>query len=175
MNVYEVVIAKARLDLPSPSLPCYAALMLPDASPPVRARLRILGAVQGVGFRPCVFRLATQLGLMGWVNNSAQGVTVEVEGDKERVKEFILRLESEKPPRSFIQSMETSWLTAAGYHEFAIRKSDAGGAKTALVLPDIATCPECLAEIFDAVVFFLRAITTSSPRAILTNSAMPVA
>ena len=123
--------------------------MILKDNPPIRARLRILGAVQGVGFRPCVFRLATELGLAGWVNNSAQGVTVEIEGERAQVEEFVLRLESEKPPRSFIQSLETSWLAAAGYSGFAIRESDPGGAKTALVLPDIATCPECIAEIFD--------------------------
>ena len=123
--------------------------MLSRASLPIRARLRILGAVQGVGFRPCVFRLATELELTGWVNNSAQGVTVEVEGERTRVEKFILRLEAEKPPLSFIQRLETSWLAAAGYNEFTIRESDSGGAKTALVLPDIATCPDCMAEIFD--------------------------
>ena len=127
----------------------FHSVKLAGTSLPVCARLRILGAVQGVGFRPCVYRLATELGLAGWVNNSAQGVTVEVEGERARVEEFILRLESEKPPRSSIQSMETSWLAAAGYREFAIRESDTGGAKRALVLPDIATCPDCLAEIFD--------------------------
>ena len=116
---------------------------------PIRARLQILGAVQGVGFRPCVFRLAMDLGLAGWVNNSAQGLTIEVEGERDRVQEFILRLGTDKPPRSFIQSTETSWLAAAGYRDFSIRESYQGGMKTALVLPDIATCPECLSEIFD--------------------------
>ena len=90
-----------------------------------------------MGFRPCVFRLATELGLTGWVNNSPQGVTVEVEGSVAR-KKFILRLEPEKPPLSFIRSLETSWLAPAGYSEFTIRESDSAGAKPALVLPDIA-------------------------------------
>jgi len=116
---------------------------------PVRARLTIRGAVQGVGFRPAVFRLATGLGLAGWVNNSAQGVSVEVEGRRAEVRQFILRLEKEKPPRSFIQSLETSWLEPAGYSAFEIRASDPSGARTALVLPDIATCPDCLRELFD--------------------------
>ena len=115
----------------------------------MRARLTILGAVQGVGFRPTVFRLATELGLAGWVNNSAQGVSVELEGAHAAVLAFILRIEKEKPPRSFIQSFETTWLAPAGYREFEIRASEPGGAKTALVLPDTATCPDCLREIFD--------------------------
>ena len=114
-----------------------------------RARLTILGAVQGVGFRPSVYRLAKELKLAGWVNNSSQGVKVEVEGMPASVETFLVRLEREKPPRAFIQSLETTWLAPAGYREFEIRASDTGGAKSAFVLPDIATCPECLREIFD--------------------------
>ena len=116
---------------------------------PRRARLAIRGAVQGVGFRPFIYRLATELGLAGWVNNSPQGVFVEVEGARACVEEFVTRIEAEKPPRSFVQSLETSWLDAAGYTGFEIRPSSASGAKTALVLPDIATCGDCLREIFD--------------------------
>ncbi|HEY5480059.1 MAG TPA: carbamoyltransferase HypF [Verrucomicrobiae bacterium] len=116
------------------------------------ARLRIVvrGAVQGVGFRPFVYRLATGAGLNGWVNNSAQGVFIEVEGLQADLEAFLLRLEVEKPPRSSIQSLEASWLDSVGYVGFEIRQSDTGGAKTALVLPDIATCPDCLGEIFDS-------------------------
>ena len=65
------------------------------------------------------------------------------------LEKFLLRLETEKPPRSFIQSLESSWLDATGYKNFEIRESETGGDKTALVLPDIATCPDCLREIFD--------------------------
>jgi hydrogenase maturation protein HypF len=114
-----------------------------------RARLTIRGAVQGVGFRPGVFRLAKELGLAGWVNNSCQGVFIELEGSRPQIQTFILRIEKEKPPRSFIQSFETSWLDPVGFRDFVIRQSDPGGAKTALVLPDIATCSECAREIFD--------------------------
>ena len=114
-----------------------------------RLKLTVRGAVQGVGFRPFIYRLATSAGLTGWVNNSAQGVFIEVEGPHAALQTFLLRLESEKPPRSSIQSLEASWLDPVGYAAFEIRPSEAGGAKTALVLPDIATCPDCLAEIFD--------------------------
>ncbi len=114
-----------------------------------RLKLCVRGAVQGVGFRPFVFRLANELNLSGWVNNSPQGVFIEVEGDRISLEQFLLRLETEKPPRSFIQSLESCWLDACGYNEFEIRESDAGGDKTALVLPDIATCPDCVREIFD--------------------------
>ncbi|MCS6862116.1 MAG: carbamoyltransferase HypF, partial [Abditibacteriales bacterium] len=114
-----------------------------------RLRVTIRGAVQGVGFRPFVYRLATGLGLVGWVNNSSQGVFIEVEGRRPLLEQFLLRLEREKPPRAFIQSLESSFLDPVGFTTFEIHHSDASGEKTALVLPDIATCADCLREIFD--------------------------
>jgi hydrogenase maturation protein HypF len=119
------------------------------ASQCARLKLTVRGAVQGVGFRPFVHRLATGLGLAGWVNNSPQGVFIEVEGPGAELVKFLLHLETEKPARCFIQSLEASWLDAIGFKNFEIRPSETGGDKTALVLPDIATCPDCLREIFD--------------------------
>lgn len=116
---------------------------------PARARLTILGAVQGVGFRPFLYRLATGLGLRGWVSNFPGGVFVEVEGNRDVVERFIVRIDGEKPPRSFIQGMETLWMIPAGFEKFEIRGSTTVGSKTALILPDIATCDECVREIFD--------------------------
>ncbi len=118
---------------------------------PDRTRLKacVRGAVQGVGFRPFVYRLATGLGLAGWVNNSPQGVFIQVEGPRAALEQFLLRLEAERPPRSFIQSLEATWLDAVGYSGFEIRESQTDGGKTVVVLPDIATCPDCLREIFD--------------------------
>ena len=114
-----------------------------------RLKITVRGAVQGVGFRPFVFRLAEELKLTGWVNNSPQGVFIEVEGSRAALEIFICRLEAEKPPRSFIQSMESTWLDAVGYGKFEIRASETSGDKSALILPDIATCPDCLREILD--------------------------
>jgi hydrogenase maturation protein HypF len=114
-----------------------------------RLRVAIRGAVQGVGFRPFIYRLATGMRLAGWVNNSAQGVLIEAEGRREQLRQFLLRIEAEKPPRSFIQSLESALLDPAGYTGFEVRHSDESGVKTAFVLPDIATCPDCRAEIFD--------------------------
>jgi len=114
-----------------------------------RLRLTICGAVQGMGFRPFVHRLAGNMELPGWIQNSPQGVTIEVEGKRERLNEFLLRLTAEKPAHSLLQGMEPVWLPPAGYDGFEIRASAGGGAKTSLMLPDIATCPECLAELFD--------------------------
>jgi len=112
-------------------------------------KLFISGAVQGVGFRPFVHRLATNLDLAGWVGNCPQGVTIEVEGQSESLEKFLRFLEAEKPPRSSIQSLEKQWLEPAGYVDFTIRASECSGPKTAVVLPDLATCADCLQEIFD--------------------------
>src|SRR5471030_541792 len=95
-----------------------------------RARAVIRGAVQGVGFRPFVYRLAKELDLTGWVSNSAQGVFLEVEGAGAALRQFLTRLEREKPPRAIIQSLEFSFLDAAGYRDFTIRDSEEKGAKT---------------------------------------------
>ena len=98
--------------------------------------------MQGVGFRPFVYRLANELGVNGWVLNSAHGVFVEIEGDGDSVRQFLLRLEKEKPPRAVIQSLEFVMLDPSGYTSFEIRLSEETGPKTALILPDIATCPD---------------------------------
>jgi hydrogenase maturation protein HypF len=120
-----------------------------QALPTARLKMTVGGAVQGVGFRPFVHRLATGLGLAGWVHNSCQGVALEVEGPRPEVESFLLRLEAERPPCSFIQSLEAAWLDPVGYKKFEITASEAGGERTALVLPDIAPCPDCVREIFD--------------------------
>lgn len=114
-----------------------------------RVKIIIRGAVQGVGFRPFVYRLAKDLGLKGWVFNSSSGVFVEAEADKCRLDEFVLRIQNEKPPRSFIQSFEFSYLDPVGFDKFEIRKSDDEGSRTVLMLPDISTCDECKHDIFD--------------------------
>lgn len=114
-----------------------------------RVRVKLRGAVQGVGFRPFIYRLATGLGLAGFVGNSSQGVLIEVEGSRSQLDGFLAAIEREKPPRAFIQGLESSFLDPVGFSGFEIRASDETGAKTALVIPDIAVCPECIEEVFD--------------------------
>jgi hydrogenase maturation protein HypF len=114
-----------------------------------RIKIKIQGAVQGVGFRPFIYRLAHELQLTGWVINSSQGVFIEAEGSQVALETFLLRIGKEKPPQSFIQSLEHSFLDPRGYETFEIRESEESGEKTVFVLPDIATCPDCLKEIFD--------------------------
>ena len=114
-----------------------------------RLHIAIRGAVQGVGFRPFIYRLATELRLTGWVANSPQGVFLEAEGEKPLLDSFLIRIEKERPPLSSIQSLDPFFLDAVGYETFEIRESDHSGESSAFVLPDIATCPECLHDIAD--------------------------
>ena len=98
-----------------------------------RLRVEIHGAVQGVGFRPFVYRLASELHLPGWVLNSAHGVFIEVEGDQAPLETFLARLATEKPRHAVVQTLEHTYLEPAGYTIFEIRKSQDVGQKSALV------------------------------------------
>src|SRR5579859_461553 len=121
------------------------------ASKPAVQRLRITlrGAVQGVGFRPFVYRLATEMSLAGWVLNSSSGLVVEVEGPGDQLTIFQQRLEAERPKVSVVASRESAWIAAEGSTGFEIPKSDADSGKSVNVLPDLATCADCRAELFD--------------------------
>jgi hydrogenase maturation protein HypF len=113
-----------------------------------RLSLKIQGAVQGVGFRPFVYKLATELNLTGWVSNSSEGVNIEVEGKPSLLKTFEERLVSEKPSLSIISHIDSHQLSPQGDDYFSIKES-VKGEKTTVILPDLATCSECLQEIFN--------------------------
>jgi hydrogenase maturation protein HypF len=114
-----------------------------------RLRITLRGAVQGVGFRPFVYRLATEMSLTGWVLNSSAGLVVEVEGPTEQLNRFEQRLEQERPRASVVSLRESAWLVAEGSTRFEIRASDHDSGKTVNVLPDLATCTDCREELFD--------------------------
>ena len=114
-----------------------------------RLRLILRGAVQGVGFRPFVYRLARTLDLAGWVENSTEGVAIEVEGEGARIAEFRWRLKAEGPPRTEIRALEAAALPPVGATAFEIRTSEVAGRPTALIVPDAATCGACLMELAD--------------------------
>ena len=114
-----------------------------------RVHIIIHGAVQGVGFRPFVYRLASEMGLKGNVLNSTNGVHIEAESQPELLRQFILRLEKEKPRIAYIQSLEYSFLDSIGYQDFTIRESSGDQDISAFILPDIAVCPDCLREMND--------------------------
>ncbi|RTZ61371.1 MAG: carbamoyltransferase HypF [Gammaproteobacteria bacterium] len=114
-----------------------------------RAKISLKGLVQGVGFRPFVYRLATELNLKGFVLNDGKGVLIEVEGEADKVALFLKRLHTEKPPNARIISQELEFLSPKGYETFEIKSSQKGGETEALVLPDLATCEDCLRELFN--------------------------
>ena len=114
-----------------------------------RLAISIGGAVQGVGFRPFIYRLAKQLKLNGYVINSSSGVTIEAEGSESRLTEFIFKIEAEKPIHARISSMEYSFLDPLGFISFDIRESVNNGEASALILPDISMCNDCLKEMLD--------------------------
>ncbi|MBW4439079.1 MAG: carbamoyltransferase HypF [Pleurocapsa minor GSE-CHR-MK-17-07R] len=114
-----------------------------------RRRLVIQGAVQGVGFRPFIYRLAADIGIRGWVSNSAQGVLIEAEAPGQQLDTFLAQIDAQKPPHSFIQHITVEAIPATGEATFEIRHSSTEGSRSAVILPDLATCPDCLRDIFD--------------------------
>ncbi|PIR00903.1 MAG: carbamoyltransferase HypF [Nitrospinae bacterium CG11_big_fil_rev_8_21_14_0_20_45_15] len=114
-----------------------------------RLHLSIQGLLQGIGFRPFIYNLAHAMGLTGWIQNSPQGVSIEVEGEREKLDDFLQRVLTESPPNAFIHHYETSYLAATGYEHFEIRESKSTGEQSTLISPDIATCSDCLQELFD--------------------------
>ena len=118
--------------------------------PRARARARVEGVVQGVGFRPFVHRLAGELELDGFVRNDERGVLVEVEGDPRHVERFLARLRDDAPPLAVVERVlaEAVEPEAAGAG-FLIVPSEGRGPPSALVSADVATCEDCLAELFD--------------------------
>jgi hydrogenase maturation protein HypF len=111
-----------------------------------RVRIELTGVVQGVGFRPFVFRLAQQLKLVGWVKNDHRGVTVEVEGTRDKVRAFLERLPREVPDRAILDTLRATEVARAGGTCFLIRHSDDRGAPSVVVLPDTAVCDTCAEE-----------------------------
>ena len=114
-----------------------------------RVRARVEGAVQGVGFRPYVHRLAGELELAGWVLNDQRGVLLEVEGPAVAVEQFLARLEPDAPPLADVERVTPEDLAPTGETGFAIVESEHGGEPDAPVSPDAATCEDCLRELFD--------------------------
>ncbi|MFN3740671.1 MAG: acylphosphatase, partial [Thermodesulfovibrionales bacterium] len=111
-----------------------------------RVRIHVKGIVQGVGFRPYIFRLAKELGLNGYVVNTSDGVIIDAEGL--RVNELIRRIPLEAPPLASISSIDVTILPSQGWTDFQILESEERGGFTPLS-PDISICNHCLGELFD--------------------------
>ena len=113
-----------------------------------RLRVRVEGVVQGVGFRPHVYRIATELRTDGWVLNDERGVLAEVEGGAQVLGEFLARLRAEAPPSSAIERIETSEVALQGSAGFAILASTGAARESrAAISPDLAPCEACLREL----------------------------
>ncbi len=114
----------------------------------LRIHIQIKGIVQGVGFRPFIYRLAHNLSLTGFVRNTSYGVEIEVEGGRERLKEFLKRLSAQRPEASIIEEVIFRNISLKRDKDFVIKESKLTKGFTQLA-PDIATCKDCLREFFD--------------------------
>ncbi len=114
-----------------------------------RARYQFSGIVQGVGFRPFIYRLAVSNGLVGYVRNSTQGVIAEVEGPQEAIDGFISQVRTQTPPLAEIYEITLFEVDPEGEQAFRIIESASSGRSDVHISPDIATCDECLSELFD--------------------------
>lgn len=114
-----------------------------------RALVSVRGVVQGVGFRPFIFRLAARHNLNGWVRNNSGNVAIEVEGPASAVQAFLDDLRPQAPPAARIEQVEVQFAAPKGYQGFKIHESEPQKGEYQPVSPDIATCPDCRREIFD--------------------------
>lgn len=115
----------------------------------IRRELRVAGIVQGVGFRPYVFRLATERSLTGSIRNTPSGVTIEIQGPIEQVENFTAQLPLQAPPLAHITDIAIQELPYNGEGGFRIANSHTGEAVRTLISPDVAVCDECRRELFD--------------------------
>lgn len=114
-----------------------------------RVFLTVEGIVQGVGFRPFIYNLASSFSLNGWVNNNSEGVYVDVEGSESSISEFIKKVKSNPPPLARIENIKVEEMPLANYSQFVIKKSEVTEEKITLISPDMATCKDCINDIHD--------------------------
>src|SRR5277367_1020012 len=111
--------------------------------------ITVLGVVQGVGFRPFVYRLASARHLTGWVLNAEHGVKIYVEGNEDQLRSFLEELKMHPPPSAAIAEIEVATTEAQGSTEFSIRESTGERQPTVRISPDLPVCVQCLQELFD--------------------------
>jgi hydrogenase maturation protein HypF len=114
-----------------------------------RRAIRVQGAVQGVGFRPFAYRLALELGLVGWVCNDADGVAIEVQGPRAALDGFVARLRSDAPPLARVEHLQATSRPRVERVDGFVILASRGGRVTTAIPPDTAPCADCLAELFD--------------------------
>ncbi len=116
-----------------------------------KARILVQGIVQGVGFRPTVYRIAHGMKINGYVRNLGNIVEIVIEGKEKEINEFIINLKENKPPISEINSLEVEWIDQPGiqeFNDFKILESLENFSGSSVIPPDIATCDKCLAEVY---------------------------
>jgi hydrogenase maturation protein HypF len=113
-----------------------------------RAEIRITGIVQGIGFRPFIYNLAKAHSILGWVLNNEKGVLIDAEAEDGNLDRFIQDIPKLAPPLARIESFELRQLNPLGYTTFEIKKSEEAQEKFVLISPDVATCDQCLSELF---------------------------
>lgn len=111
--------------------------------------IRITGIVQGVGFRPHVYRLAMDYGIRGWVLNSSAGVVIQAEGSQEQIAEFARKIVEDPPPLAVIRTCTIQATEPVGFNDFVIRESDDRELKMVMISPDIAICSDCKSEVLN--------------------------
>jgi hydrogenase maturation protein HypF len=120
-----------------------------DAATKEARRIHVRGVVQGVGFRPFVYRLAQRHCISGWVLNGEQGVAIHAEGDSGDLDSFVKAIAGEAPVAARISSLEASQTSVEGFADFRIRESERRDRPTARISPDLPVCADCLRELFD--------------------------
>src|SRR5947209_12869736 len=114
-----------------------------------RRAIAVSGIVQGVGFRPFVFGLAARLGLAGYVKNQTGNVLIEVEGDPASLDRFLEAVAANAPPLARVERLSWEARAPRGERQFRIEASSPGKDRPVFISPDVATCPDCLAELRD--------------------------
>ncbi|MHC1682123.1 MAG: carbamoyltransferase HypF [Clostridiaceae bacterium] len=114
-----------------------------------RIFIKVEGIIQGVGFRPFIYSIAIKNNLNGWVNNSSQGVFIDIEGSPSSIDEFVNQLTINPPPLSKIENINITEQEPCNFSEFLIKESVVSNGKITLISPDIATCEKCKSEILD--------------------------
>src|ERR1700722_4292746 len=111
--------------------------------------IRVRGVVQGVGFRPFVFRLAQENTLAGWVLNDGEGVEIHLEGAEPALQEFVHSLVVRRPPAASLEAIDVQGAQPNGFTDFPIRDSRLSGRPSVRISPDLPVCEACLEELFD--------------------------
>jgi hydrogenase maturation protein HypF len=111
--------------------------------------VKIYGIVQGIGYRPYIYKVAKELNIKGWVNNYDSSVVIDMEGRKEEIKEFLFKIVKKPPELAKVQKTEVIKINPKGYKSFEIKESISANTKLKFILPDIATCDKCVRDIFE--------------------------